>query len=430
MSMEPTCVTAADDLQRRVLVLGRAALEGSRPLSDLLGEAVAELRASLSTMHSLEEELERANGQISALQRELEVARRAPSPLEPERVSRMSPPSHDGAAADRVSHDGATGGAFRREMVDLFEPGVPDAIPLLEDSLRSRFSAALYLGTLVTGDRLPSIRDLCRRTGLNHKVVRRVYRALESEGVVEVRDRSGIFLSENDSAGTLPLQGRDEWVAGLLADAVQRDVSAGDLVALLQRSLADRTLRAACVDGTADDRFGLCSEIHGRLGLSCTPVDPADAELARHLREADVVVTTPFHAEEVRRRLRNGQPLVVARLHPAWRDFVAHHGDSGPVWLVCVDRSAGERIRDSFGPKLASALRVVTADELPAAEVLRGSALATLAALDRLNGVRLPGSIAAPRYLAPDTVLRLARVTVELNRARREPAMGALRVAG
>jgi DNA-binding transcriptional MocR family regulator len=51
-------------------------------------------------------------------------------------------------------------------------------------------------GTLRPGDRLPSVRSLCRTRGLSPSTVLHAYESLESGGLIESRPRSGYFVTE------------------------------------------------------------------------------------------------------------------------------------------------------------------------------------------------------------------------------------------
>jgi DNA-binding transcriptional regulator YhcF (GntR family) len=391
MSTEPQVVDV-EMLHERIRTLGRDALEGTRPLSDLFGAALSELRGALESVRALRAELERerANGHSNGVGGGARITE--PSSPSPE----VSP----------------------RLRVELFDRPVPRGAPALEESLRARISGAHYLGLLDDGDRLPSVRELTRRTGLNHKVVRRVYRALERGGFVEVRDRSGIYASGPD-AGAVRAMGPDAaWVAGIVAEAVEQGVAVVDLPRLLERAVSQRALRCACVDSTEDDRFGLCREIGGRFGVQTVPVDIESGRPTEDAGGFDLAVTTPFHADEVRKWLGPGKPLVVVRLHPEWWQMVARHEGEEPLGLVCVDRAAGDRFRHALGPDLAQRVRVVTLDGTPAkrnGHVDGGRCVATGAAAARLEG-RPPG-IMVPPYLSSVTIARLAQILVVLNHA-------------
>src|ERR1700722_12333717 len=51
-------------------------------------------------------------------------------------------------------------------------------------------------GTLRPGDQLPSVRSLCRTRGVSPSTVLHAYEALESDGLIESRPRSGYYVSE------------------------------------------------------------------------------------------------------------------------------------------------------------------------------------------------------------------------------------------
>jgi DNA-binding transcriptional MocR family regulator len=50
-------------------------------------------------------------------------------------------------------------------------------------------------GTLRPGDRVPSVRTLCRERGLSPATTMRAYEELEAEGLIEARPRSGYYVS-------------------------------------------------------------------------------------------------------------------------------------------------------------------------------------------------------------------------------------------
>ncbi len=58
-------------------------------------------------------------------------------------------------------------------------------------------------GTLETGARLPTVRQLAIDLGLNPKVVTRAYEELERLGVVSVNPGEGTFVSLNEPNGAL-----------------------------------------------------------------------------------------------------------------------------------------------------------------------------------------------------------------------------------
>src|ERR1700759_448237 len=71
-------------------------------------------------------------------------------------------------------------------------------------------------GTLVSGDRLPSVRQLARDLAVNQNTILRVYERLTAEGFLERRQGDGTFVCE-----TLP-KGRAKAQRELLASEVER----------------------------------------------------------------------------------------------------------------------------------------------------------------------------------------------------------------
>ena len=62
------------------------------------------------------------------------------------------------------------------------------------EQVRSQLAAAIADGTLVTGQRLPTVRHLATDLGLATNTVARAYRELEADGVIATQGRRGTFV--------------------------------------------------------------------------------------------------------------------------------------------------------------------------------------------------------------------------------------------
>ncbi|HEV2150103.1 MAG TPA: GntR family transcriptional regulator, partial [Longimicrobiaceae bacterium] len=194
----------------------------------------------------------------------------------------------------------------------------------LSGALRASLSAAVYLGRVCAGDRVPGIREVARATGLNHKVVARAYRTLVEEGALVVRDRSGVYVGRQEWREG-PATADAAWLAGVLAESWLRGMRVTALPELLRRSAASARLRCACVESDAGRRLALCAEVGEPFGLECVALDPealaGDEALARELGGTDLVVTTAYHAGRVRGLARAlGKPLLVVGAQPGAED--------------------------------------------------------------------------------------------------------------
>jgi DNA-binding transcriptional MocR family regulator len=63
---------------------------------------------------------------------------------------------------------------------------------------------AIRGGTLGIGDQLPSIRELAQTRGVSASTILHAYEALESDGLIEARPRSGYYVSENRRPTPMP----------------------------------------------------------------------------------------------------------------------------------------------------------------------------------------------------------------------------------
>lgn len=78
-------------------------------------------------------------------------------------------------------------------MFDQIDPRSPTP---LYAQIASRISAAVAAGLLRPGDALPSVRQLAARLRVNPATVVQAYRALETDGFVELRQGAGTFVRE------------------------------------------------------------------------------------------------------------------------------------------------------------------------------------------------------------------------------------------
>jgi DNA-binding transcriptional regulator YhcF (GntR family) len=223
----------------------------------------------------------------------------------------------------------------------------------ITETLRQRVLSGLHLGVLGHGDRLPSVRALAEEFVVNARVVIAAYQALAEDGLVEVRDRSGIYVPPPSALGPgAPAQQRD-WLIDCLVEGLEHDIPAPELSAYVERALSSVKLRALVVDGTQDQLWAITDELRRDYGMEATGLDldefrPEDAD-ARELPGVDVVVTTAFHTREAQ--------VIARRLDvPMYRvtmgtDLFAEVGrllEHEPVYFVVTDPRFAARIRRIF----------------------------------------------------------------------------------
>lgn len=224
------------------------------------------------------------------------------------------------------------------------------------DLLRSRILAELHLGTLAPGDRLDSTREVAERTGAAPRTVMAAYRRLEREGIVEIRPRSGIFVAAGKPVARAMLPQLASWVVEVLVQGVARGVPPAEFPERVRRCLETVRVHAACVECNHDQMQSICTELANEYGVTSVPVDleeleAGDRDAVDSLRQADVIVTTSFHAMQLRARAAElGRPLIVISLRS---DMVAQMLEllaAGTVYFVATDERFRSALDEAIGP--------------------------------------------------------------------------------
>ena len=290
---------------------------------------------------------------------------------------------------------------------------------VITDRLRQRIVAGLHLGSLRPGDRLPSLREVGAELNSDPRAVMTAYRQLAAEGIVRLRPRSGVFVA--------PLAQRDEerlpevaaWVVDILQRGLSRGIPPSELRRQARTCLDTVRVRVACLECNDDQIYSLCQQAEEDYGLQALAVDTAALGRGRPLppgvAEADLVLTTRFHAleaERLGRRLR--RPVVVASLDPAFIHAVSGMLATGRVWWICTDRRFAAKLPSMFpgAPVKPLVLGQECPDGIPAEDVV----YATRRARDRLAPAWRGGRVVTvPRVFSAETARALLAFLVRRN---------------
>jgi len=224
---------------------------------------------------------------------------------------------------------------------------------------------------------------------------------------VEVRGRSGVYLAPQDQFGGELLAETARWLAGVLVEAWKRRLTIADVPELIRRCTQTATLRCACVESNEDQMTAYTAELAEQFGLDPYPVRIAPIPLPRpdrsvefhwvedELRRCDLVVTTSYHARLVRKAAENvGIPAVVLTVNPDVVETIQKRLREGPLTVVAVEPSFGDRMRAMYADEAPDRVRVVLVGDR-----------AALAGLDEDEPVLL--TRAARQELGPDADLPL-----------------------
>lgn len=299
--------------------------------------------------------------------------------------------------------------------------------------IRDQIVSGLHRGRLRGGDRLPSIRDMAQTTGADIRAVADAYRMLESEGLVRVRGRSGVYVAEQERLGGMLLSETSAWLAGVMAEAWKRQIMVPSLPEMIRRCTESVQLRCAFVESTEDHMVAFVAELEPAFGMVCKPVyldsgsdrepqQDGDAERVRaELEDVDLVVTTAFHSATVHRSTEGMEkPLVVVSANPEIGTAVERRIAAGRLTVVCADSRFAERIRYVYGADSHDQVCTVLADDSWAVAQLDPSepVLLTRAARRRLlDDVELPMVAPHSPTLSFQSAQELSQVIIRLNLA-------------
>lgn len=211
-----------------------------------------------------------------------------------------------------------------------------DPLPIAEQ-IADQLIALIRAGTRRAGDRLPPVRVLAGFLRVNRNTVAKVYAALEREGYVITTPGRGTFVSTipqvpSDDALT-PLADR------LIAEAAARGIDETALRALIAERAALRERgarpRVGFVECNPSDLTYFSRQLAARLRVPLIPVLLSD--LSRVSASVDLVATTLFHVEEVRRLVPRREVIGLMAL-PEFQtlDAVAQLPAHIRVALVCA----------------------------------------------------------------------------------------------
>lgn len=302
------------------------------------------------------------------------------------------------------------------------------------DQLRSRILADLHAGRLDPADRLPSIRSVADEIDADHRTVGRAYRALEQEGLVEIRSRSGVYVAPQDHLGrdgTL-LAETAEWMAGISVGAWTRRIPLTDLPDLVGRCLAPDSVRCGLVESVADARLLLARELTEDFGLQVEQIAVSggydslppeeEARVTAALDSLDFVATTVYHAQAVESLARSRKiPVVVLRYAPRWLEETHRRLQESPATLMIVLDPEGSRRR--IEPlELGDRVRFVSLDEWDGTTPKGVEVFSSIPAAERLDGGGPPALALPGPALSTASARMLSEMIVKTNLEREEGA--------
>jgi DNA-binding transcriptional regulator YhcF (GntR family) len=237
----------------------------------------------------------------------------------------------------------------------------------ITDLLRRRVKLGIHAGSLTTGDRLPSTRELASDFEVDHRVVVAAYHQLVAEGLVEMRPRGGIYVADISPGAVREPMPPERWLQAVFLQGRARDMSMRGVIEALRRATETVRLRAVVIHAVADQRTGMCRELEEDYGFETAGVNVdmlGNGHYPLELGEADLIVSTPAH-EPLARRLaaQHEKPCIIADVRSdliggEWRMLLRK-----PVYVVVRDAQFRGALLEYFAStKGKENLRVLVVD--------------------------------------------------------------------
>jgi DNA-binding transcriptional regulator YhcF (GntR family) len=234
--------------------------------------------------------------------------------------------------------------------------------------IREQLLAEIHLGHLRPGDRLPSIRAVAKRSGVDARKLARIYRELEQEKLIEVRGRSGVFLSREEEHDQIRLGELERWTAGVAIQAWTRGIAVHQLVSTIEELTRTVQLRCLVVESSSDQIDQFAEELRDDFGLAVTsfntktPKRPKD-EMQKALRAAasrvDILATSVFDGALVSKVADAvGKPCFVITMNDLATSRMESLLSEGSFTLIAEDPRHQERI-EILLPHLKGRISVV-----------------------------------------------------------------------
>jgi len=115
------------------------------------------------------------------------------------------------------------------------QSGTPLYLQLVEHLKHS-----IATGAVKAGEQLPSVRKMAEDLLINPNTVVHAYRDLESEGIVELRHGSGVFVRESVSARTALMKKAEPIMRSVVDRLVPLALDEDDIRRLMENELALR----------------------------------------------------------------------------------------------------------------------------------------------------------------------------------------------
>src|SRR2546423_4275364 len=215
----------------------------------------------------------------------------------------------------------------------------------LFEQARDQLLTALHMGSVRGGQRLPSVRQMAQRNGINTKTAFAIYQRLQHEGYIELRAGSGAYVADIDRIDLDQTYCLSilQLIKANLAEAGHLKLDPPRYQTFVERFINRSRLAAtqvAVVECNEEQIHLFAHEISSRLQVRVFPVllshlAHADRRTARALAQSDYFLTTDYHFKQVQEIAgRYHKKLLQLRLNAAFLTELVKAARRGRVLMI------------------------------------------------------------------------------------------------
>lgn len=213
------------------------------------------------------------------------------------------------------------------------------------------------------GNKLPTERDLAKKLSVSRNTVSAAYKELEAEGILVSYQGKGTFVA--DSGNFYKREGCKERLLKMIDLAMEEAIELGfgldRFVSITYGRVEEKkkllaNLQIAFVECNNEQLHSLASQLEDAIGVKVLPIllnefRECQANQEEKLKNIDLIVTTPFHRDEVEELIRRTEKKVIGiPLNPQLETLIriAQITSYAKVGLACFSPTFEARVRHSL----------------------------------------------------------------------------------
>lgn len=245
--------------------------------------------------------------------------------------------------------------------------------------LKDQIKYYISTGAIGAQEQLPPVKILAKDLGINFQTVRKAYKELKNDGLIDIKHGEGTFISINNSAvarqpnsrsrngNSAPLDARSQFanaVSTLIEQYLKEGLDLAEAKRIVEKSFdeIERAGASPVVIFTECNQFQI-KQISGlleaelRLEVRPTLIADLQNELVRLVKDGKKtnVVTTGFHVNEVRTavgELPIQIDVLITNLNPETRRQLERVGEKGKYSFICRDQESTVLYKDLLKAEL------------------------------------------------------------------------------